>query len=122
MIMAIKHLSRVFLLAIPLLFISGCSKESEQRSGKDSKKDYATVRGNIRDGNEKPIPGVLVTLYFGTSMLTEYTNDKGNFLFEKVLDGDYRMVCSKQGYYPREVKFTVKNGIGLIADITLGET
>ena len=67
-----------------------------------------TITGNIRDENGNPMEGVSISLEnasFGVA-----SNNKGDFLLDKIPFGDYTIVISAIGYttYKEKIKLTKK--------------
>lgn len=99
---------RVLLVVTTLIILDGCTKDPGQGSEKESDKvTYAFIVGDVQDGNDRPLSGVLVTLYGDYSDFT-HTDSRGEFSFDAVLPGDWRMVFTKKGYGTAEIRFKLR--------------
>src|SRR5438552_2682625 len=55
--------------------------------------------GSVEDENRQPVAGVQVTLHSGTRIEQTSTNELGQFRFEGILPGNYRLDFNKAGFF-----------------------
>ncbi len=80
-----------------------------------------TVRGIVHDSQHRPVPDIQVVLKAENSdySQTMQTNADGDFLFDSVPIGDYKVTVSKPGFTSQELKITVLSGTAPILHIEL---
>jgi outer membrane receptor protein involved in Fe transport len=82
---------------------------------------FGTVRGIVHDQQHHPISTVQVVLKAVDSEYTQttQTNVDGEFLFDSVPVGDYKVTVSKSGLAAREMRITVLSGTAPILHFEL---
>src|SRR6202162_4972148 len=80
-----------------------------------------TVRGIVHDSQHRPVSDIQVVLKAENSdySQTTQTNADGDFLFDSVPIGDYKVTVSKPGFTSQELKITVLSGTAPILHIEL---
>src|SRR5581483_5049626 len=65
---------------------------------------FADLRGVVRDPNQRPIKGAVVTISARTLSFvkTEQTNDSGEFLFRAIPSGEYTISVEYSGFNKAE--------------------
>ncbi len=82
---------------------------------------FATVRGIVHDAQHRPIPDAEVTLKAVDSEFTKTarTNATGDFSFDSIPVGEYRITVNKADFAPSEQKLTVLSGTAPILHFEL---
>ena len=82
---------------------------------------FGTVRGIVHDTSHRPVSGVEVVLKAEDSDYTQsvVTNDTGDFHFDSVPIGQYKVSVSKTGFAPQEQRITVLSGTAPILHLEL---
>ncbi|HEY1482485.1 MAG TPA: TonB-dependent receptor [Candidatus Acidoferrum sp.] len=80
-----------------------------------------TVRGIVHDSQHRPVPEIQVVLKAENSdySQTTQTNADGEFHFDSVPIGEYKVTVSKLGFTSQELKITVLSGTAPILHIEL---
>lgn len=78
-----------------------------------------TVRGRLTTGDGKPASSV--TIFLKDTRLKVLSDEKGNYVFRNVSDGDYTLIASMVGLLPQSYTITVANGETKIIDFKLKE-
>lgn len=83
--------------AFVLLALAGCLGDGGLAGAKGVP---ATILGRVLDEQEFPIPGAHVTLLGDLTFNATYTDHQGNFTFENLTAGKYRILVDKKGLLP----------------------
>ncbi|MGB8322561.1 MAG: TonB-dependent receptor [Candidatus Acidiferrum sp.] len=83
--------------------------------------DVGTVRGIVHDSQHRPVSDIQLVLKAQNSdySQTTQTNADGEFHFDSVPLGEYKVTVSKPGFASQEQKFTVLSGTAPILHIEL---
>ncbi|MCW5909370.1 MAG: carboxypeptidase regulatory-like domain-containing protein [Chitinophagales bacterium] len=77
----------------------------------------ATLKGNVTDVAENPIPDVSV--YLQELDLEVFTDATGTYLTGNISSGTYTVTFSKEGFVTQQVQITINPGVDKIYDVTL---
>jgi outer membrane receptor protein involved in Fe transport len=82
---------------------------------------FGTVRGIVHDQQHRPISTVQVVLKAANSEYTQttQTNTDGEFIFDSVPVGQYKVTVSKSGFASQEMRITVLSGTAPILHLEL---
>jgi len=82
---------------------------------------FGTVRGIVHDSQHRPIPGVAVVLKAENSEYSQSTktNTDGEFIFDSIPVGEYKLAVSKFGLAAQEMRLTVLSGTAPILHFEL---
>lgn len=70
----------------------------------------ATIFGNVRDAQQKPLSGIRITIYRSNSLNpydVAFTNQEGLFVFDNIEEGDYRISFQSLSYNDRVVNIEI---------------
>jgi outer membrane receptor protein involved in Fe transport len=82
---------------------------------------FGTVRGIVHDAKHRPVSGAEVLLKAENSdyMQTTHTNDDGDFHFDSVPLGEYKVTVAKTGFTQQEQRITVLSGAAPVLHLEL---
>ena len=82
---------------------------------------FGTVRGIVHDQQHRPVSTVKVVLKAEDSeyIQTTQTNTDGEFIFDSVPVGQYKVTVSKSGFATQEMRMTVLSGTAPILHLEL---
>jgi outer membrane receptor protein involved in Fe transport len=82
---------------------------------------FGTVRGIVHDAKHRPVSGAEVLLKAENSDYTQttHTNDDGDFHFDSVPLGEYKVTVAKTGFAQQEQRITVLSGAAPVLHLEL---
>src|SRR6185436_7410022 len=121
-----RVLGHLFALGLAAASAAGAVSVGVMRQRPPQVKDLpaeapAVVNGRVEDAAGKPLANVKVDLFLDRTVVqTVRTDARGMFRFEKVAAGTYRVVATRDGWLPGELRIAVSTLPSPFVRLTLG--